>query len=87
MARYARFADYHEVLGERLTALSAFIASLAPQARSLWYVDTGPFLERDLAERIGDVGGEIALEQVEHRHVDGHADVDALPPPAAATAA
>jgi epoxyqueuosine reductase len=54
VARYARYADYHEVLGERLKQLTEFISRLAgPDARSLWYVDTGPFLERDLAQRSG----------------------------------
>jgi epoxyqueuosine reductase len=54
VARYARFDDYHDVLGGRLRELAAFINSLGgPEARSLWYVDTGPLLERDLAQRAG----------------------------------
>jgi epoxyqueuosine reductase len=54
VARYARFDDYHDVLGDRLRVLAAFINSLGgPEARSLWYVDTGPLLERDLAQRAG----------------------------------
>ena len=55
IARYARFADYHDVLGERLKALTEFIDSLAAdrKVRSLWYVDTGPVLERDFAQRAG----------------------------------
>jgi epoxyqueuosine reductase len=54
IARYARFRDYHDVLGERLKSLAAFVNSLGPpDARSLWYVDTGPLLERDLAARAG----------------------------------
>ena len=54
MARYARFKDYHEVLGERLRDLSRFIDDQwGPETRSLWYVDTGPLLERDLAQRAG----------------------------------
>jgi epoxyqueuosine reductase len=54
VARYARFDDYHEVLGDRLRGLAAFINSLGgPETRSLWYVDTGPLLERDLAQRAG----------------------------------
>ena len=53
-ARYARYADYHEVIGERLRQLTEFLGQLGePGARSLWYVDTGPFLERDLAQRAG----------------------------------
>lgn len=54
IARYARFADYHDILGERLNSLAAFVNDLGGQGnRSLWYVDTGPILERDLAQRAG----------------------------------
>ena len=54
IARYARFTDYHTVLGERLKGLTEFINAQAPPGtRSLWYVDTGPLLERDLAQRAG----------------------------------
>ena len=54
IARYAQFADYHEVLGKRLKDLTAFITQLGGMdARSLWYVDTGPVLERDFAQRAG----------------------------------
>jgi epoxyqueuosine reductase len=54
VARYARGCDYHEVLGERLKALTLFVNELGGKgARSLWYVDTGPVLERDLAQRAG----------------------------------
>jgi epoxyqueuosine reductase len=54
IARYARFADYHDVLSGSLRALTAFINDLGgPGTRSLWYVDTGPLLERDLAQRAG----------------------------------
>jgi epoxyqueuosine reductase len=54
IARYAQFTDYHDVLGERLKALVNFIDTMAGRkARSLWYVDTGPVLERDFAQRAG----------------------------------
>jgi epoxyqueuosine reductase len=54
VARYAQFADYHDVLGERLKTLVNFIDMVAGRkVRSLWYVDTGPVLERDLAQRAG----------------------------------
>ncbi|MCW5555754.1 MAG: tRNA epoxyqueuosine(34) reductase QueG [Verrucomicrobiae bacterium] len=54
IARYARFADYHEVLGKRLKHLADFVDQLGgPGTRSLWYVDTGPVLEREFAQRAG----------------------------------
>jgi epoxyqueuosine reductase len=54
VARYARFDDYHNVIGEKLKALTDFVNQLGGEsARSLWYVDTGPFLERDIAQRAG----------------------------------
>ena len=54
VARYARFADYHDVIAERLKTLTALVNELGgTEARSLWYVDTGPLLERDLAQRAG----------------------------------
>ena len=54
IARYAQFADYHDVLAERLKNLTEFVNQPGgPQARSLWYVDTGPVLERDFAQRAG----------------------------------
>jgi epoxyqueuosine reductase len=54
IARYARHADYHGVIGERLKSLAEFVNELGGAgARSLWYVDTGPLLERDLAQRAG----------------------------------
>jgi len=54
VARYARFADYHDVLGEKLKSLADFMNQLGGGGtRSLWYVDTGPLLERDLAQRAG----------------------------------
>lgn len=54
IARYARYADYHNVLAEPLKNLARFIdESGRDGARSLWYVDTGPLLERDLGERSG----------------------------------
>jgi epoxyqueuosine reductase len=96
IARYARFKDYHEIIGSRLKQLTEFLDGLAGEysaepvkepancgqsdvpspspprsggegpgemalraqwessrPRSLWYVDTGPLLERDLAQRAG----------------------------------
>jgi epoxyqueuosine reductase len=53
VARYARLDDYHGVLGERLKLLTGFADQFGDETRSLWYVDTGPLLERDLAQRAG----------------------------------
>jgi len=54
VARYARHLDYHEVMGERLRKLATFLDELGgADNRSLWYVDTGPVLERDFAQRAG----------------------------------
>ena len=54
IARYAQFDDYHGVLGKQLKRLSEFVNQLGgAETRSLWYVDTGPLLERDFAQRAG----------------------------------
>jgi epoxyqueuosine reductase len=54
IARYARYSDYHDILAERLKQLADFVSQLGGEGtRSLWYVDTGPLLERDLAQRAG----------------------------------
>ncbi len=54
IARYARFHDYHDILAERLKLLTQFVDETGGvQRRSLWYVDTGPILERDFAQRAG----------------------------------
>jgi epoxyqueuosine reductase len=54
VARYARFDDYHDVLGGRLKELTQFVNQLdGAETHSLWYVDTGPLLERDFARRAG----------------------------------
>ena len=48
LARYAAGpGDYHDWLGAKLAQLSDWIGN------SIWYVDTGPILERDLAQRAG----------------------------------
>jgi epoxyqueuosine reductase len=53
IARYAWGRDYHTVLGERLETLTARIKVLAPAARTLWYVDTGPVMEKAWAQQAG----------------------------------
>ncbi len=54
IARYARYSDYHDVLNERLRSLTEKLKELGgPETKSLSYVDTGPLLERDIAQRAG----------------------------------
>jgi epoxyqueuosine reductase len=54
VASYAWGSDYHDVLPERLQALVAFIeAQVGHPVPNRWYTDTGPILERDLAQRAG----------------------------------
>jgi epoxyqueuosine reductase len=54
VARYARLVDYHAVLAGPLKALADHVDLLGgPATRSLAYLDTGPILERDLAQRAG----------------------------------
>jgi len=54
IARYAQFTDYHDILGAALKTLTEHILQLGgPGTAALWYVDTGPLLERDLAQRAG----------------------------------
>jgi epoxyqueuosine reductase len=51
IARYALGDDYHEVLLEKLRTLSGEIGAQGAAARV--YVDTGPVLEKPLAQRAG----------------------------------
>ena len=54
VARYAWGVDYHNVMRPMLKELEAFIvAETGAGALCRTYVDTGPVLERDLAERAG----------------------------------
>lgn len=53
VARYARGDDYHRVMWDRLEALLHWVQAQRPGTRGRAYVDTGPILERDLAQRAG----------------------------------
>ena len=53
VARYALGRDYHDVFEERLGRFADRIRALAPDARIKPYVDYGPVLERDHAQRAG----------------------------------
>lgn len=53
VARYARGADYHEVLRQRLHSLLDWLQQDLPGCRGRGVVDTAPLLERDFARRAG----------------------------------
>lgn len=53
IARYARFTDYHRVMWDKLDALLAWVRSELGEVRGRSFVDSGPVLERDLAQRAG----------------------------------
>ncbi len=54
VAAYAWGDDYHLVLPQRLKAIVAFIEErVGHPVSNRWYTDTGPILERDLAQRAG----------------------------------
>jgi epoxyqueuosine reductase len=54
VARYARGDDYHEIMTARLNELHAWLqVDLGQPVSGKAYVDTGPLLERELAQRAG----------------------------------
>jgi epoxyqueuosine reductase len=53
VARYARGADYHALLRERLTALLDWLCGEIPGVRGRAVADTAPLLERDYARLAG----------------------------------
>ena len=54
IASYAQGADYHDILPDRMKELVQFIEEQAGcQVKNRYYTDTGPILERDLAQRAG----------------------------------
>lgn len=53
ISNYARNLDYHDLIQPRLRELEALIAEEFPACRTRSYVDTGPILEKPLAERAG----------------------------------
>lgn len=54
IAAYAWGEDYHLVLPPRLEAIARFIEEkVGHSIPNRWYTDTGPLLERDLAQRAG----------------------------------
>jgi epoxyqueuosine reductase len=54
IASYAQGADYHDILPARMKELVQFIEEqVGGPVKNRWYADTGPILERDLAQRAG----------------------------------
>ncbi len=53
IARYARGADYHHGLRQRMNQLLAWIREVVPGCHGRGVVDTAPLLERDFARRAG----------------------------------
>ena len=54
IAAYARGADYHDIIPARMKELVQFIeAQVGGPVKNRYYTDTGPILERDLAQRAG----------------------------------
>jgi epoxyqueuosine reductase len=54
VASYAWGSDYHDILPARMKELVQFIEEqVGGPVKNRWYTDTGPILERDLAQRAG----------------------------------
>jgi epoxyqueuosine reductase len=69
IASYAQGDDYHDILPARMQDLVQFIESQVGRSiTNRWYTDTGPILERDLAQRagIGWIGKNTCLIHPQH---------------------
>lgn len=69
VAAYAWGDDYHEFLPARLRTLVKFIeAQVGHPVPNRWYTDTGPILERELAQRagLGWIGKNTCLISPDH---------------------
>jgi epoxyqueuosine reductase len=53
IARYAWGGDYHKVINKRLQSFVRYLEALSSGVQCRTYVDTGPLLERALAQRAG----------------------------------
>ncbi len=53
IARYTRGPDYHKVIRKRLESFVRYLEALAPGTECRTFVDTGPLLERAVAQRAG----------------------------------
>ncbi|MBH16003.1 MAG: tRNA epoxyqueuosine(34) reductase QueG [Gemmatimonadetes bacterium] len=53
-ARYARGKDYHQIITQKLKTLHVWVnEQIGREVDAMVYVDTGPILERELAQRAG----------------------------------
>ncbi|HEX5808311.1 MAG TPA: tRNA epoxyqueuosine(34) reductase QueG [Anaerolineales bacterium] len=69
VAAYAQGQDYHDVLPARMKELVQLIEEqIGHPVKNRWYTDTGPVLERDLAQRagIGWIGKNTCLIHPQH---------------------
>lgn len=69
IAAYARGDDYHDIFPPRMKELVRFIEEQAGHpVKNRWYTDSGPLLERDLAQRagIGWIGKNTCLIHPKH---------------------
>src|SRR5215211_6740151 len=69
IASYAWGEDYHDILPARMKELIQFIEEqVGRPVKNRWYTDTGPILERDLAQRagIGWIGKNTCLIHPKH---------------------
>jgi epoxyqueuosine reductase len=69
IASYTWGADYHDVLPTRMKEVVQFIEEqVGAPVKNRWYTDTGPILERDLAQRagIGWIGKNTCLIHPKH---------------------
>lgn len=53
LAQFAQGEDYHQVLGAKLEQLAEFIEELRAEAKTYSFVDTGPTVDRALAQKAG----------------------------------
>jgi epoxyqueuosine reductase len=68
IARYAWGKDYHNIFDTKLKQLEQFIHSIAPDAKTRSYSDTGPIMEKAWAEQagLGWIGKHSNLVSAEH---------------------
>jgi len=68
VARYSRGRDYHDAMQEMLDRLASKVVDYFPGVECRRYVDTGPVLERELAQRsgLGVVGKNTCLLHRDH---------------------